>query len=69
MFGKGSFNIVKFMLSIMSMFFDIIFMIQRFILYPDAANKDNAMRKIAEGVSSIFQFITLLPYRTIPSRT
>ena len=35
-FGDDSFNIVKFMLSIMSIFFDIIFMIQHFILYRHA---------------------------------
>mmetsp|Transcript_19019 Transcript_19019/g.21325 ORF Transcript_19019/g.21325 Transcript_19019/m.21325 type:complete len:276 (-) Transcript_19019:118-945(-) len=34
-FGHGDgFNIVKFMLGVMSVFFDIIFMIQHFILYP-----------------------------------
>lgn len=33
-FGDDSFNIVKFMLSIMSIAFDIIFLIQHFIMYP-----------------------------------
>ena len=34
-FQPGAFNLVKFILSIMSIFFDSIFMIQHFILYRD----------------------------------
>lgn len=37
MFSGDGFNIVKFMLSILSMFFDTIFMIQRYVLYPAAS--------------------------------
>jgi cystinosin len=35
-FDGGGFNIVKWMLGIMSIVFDIIFMIQHFILYKDS---------------------------------
>lgn len=40
LFGGESFNIVKFMLSIMSIVFDIIFMIQHFVLYKDKHIED-----------------------------
>lgn len=33
LFGDEAFNVVKFMLSIMSIFFDIIFMFQHYVLY------------------------------------
>ena len=32
--GAGAFNLVKFILSITSIFFDVIFLIQHYILYP-----------------------------------
>ena len=53
MFSGDGFNIVKFMLSIMSMFFDIIFLIQRYVLYPEASRKANAKNKIQSGRESI----------------
>jgi len=34
-FQPGAFNVVKFILSIMSIFFDSIFMFQHFVLYKD----------------------------------
>ena len=34
-FAPGAFNLVKFILSIMSIFFDSIFMFQHFVLYRD----------------------------------
>jgi cystinosin len=51
MFSGDGFNIVKFMLSIMSMFFDMIFLFQRYVLYPDAHKKDAALTKMKENVS------------------
>lgn len=38
-FGTDSFNIVKFLLSIMSIIFDIIFLFQHYVLYKDARKK------------------------------
>ena len=38
-FDPGAFNLVKFILSIMSIFFDSIFMFQHFVLYRDAHGK------------------------------
>ena len=35
-FAAGAFNLVKFILGIMSIFFDSIFMFQHFVLYRDA---------------------------------
>lgn len=38
----SGFNIVKFILSVMSIIFDLIFMFQHYVLYRDKwANKDN----------------------------
>ena len=34
--GAGAFNLVKFVLSIMSIIFDTIFLIQHYVLYPEA---------------------------------
>jgi hypothetical protein len=43
LFGQGAFNVVKFMLSVMSIIFDTIFLIQHYVLYRsawvNAANK------------------------------
>jgi cystinosin len=36
LFGKGAFNVVKFILSVMSIFFDTIFLIQHYCLYRSA---------------------------------
>lgn len=33
--GGGGFNIVKFLLSVIAMFFDLIFMFQHYVLYRD----------------------------------
>ncbi len=35
-FGGGGFNIVKFILSVMSIIFDSIFLFQHYVLYADA---------------------------------
>lgn len=40
MFGGDAFNIVKFMLSLMSICFDIIFLVQHYVLYKDKWQKD-----------------------------
>ena len=32
-FGAGAFNLIKFILSIVSIFFDLIFMFQHYVLY------------------------------------
>jgi hypothetical protein len=53
MFSGDGFNLVKFMLSIMSMFFDIVFLIQRYVLYPEASRKAEAMSKIESGRGSL----------------
>jgi len=34
-FNGGGFNIVKFLLSVIAMFFDLIFMFQHYVLYRD----------------------------------
>lgn len=44
LFGKGAFNVVKFMLSVMSIFFDTIFLIQHYCLYG-AARQDADKKK------------------------
>jgi hypothetical protein len=36
LFGAGAFNVVKFILSVMSIFFDTIFLIQHYCLYRSA---------------------------------
>jgi cystinosin len=38
-FSGGGFNIVKWMLGIMSIFFDIIFMLQHYVFYRHAGKK------------------------------
>ncbi|CDW72338.1 pq loop repeat family protein [Stylonychia lemnae] len=43
-FGTDSFNIVKFMLSIMSIFFDCIFLFQHYVLYPHAKQPKNGQK-------------------------
>ena len=49
-FGDGSdtgFNIVKFILSVMSIIFDLIFMFQHYVLYRDKwANKDKQLERL-----------------------
>jgi len=45
LFGDDAFNIVKFALSIMSMGYDAIFMVQHFLLYSDSVIKDRENRK------------------------
>jgi hypothetical protein len=40
--GKGSFNVVKFMLSVMSIIFDSIFLFQHYVLYRSAWVKARA---------------------------
>eukprot|EP00347_Sterkiella_histriomuscorum_P011675 403371540 len=45
-FGTDSFNIVKFMLSIMSIFFDCIFLFQHYVLYKDAWKKKKNQDKL-----------------------
>jgi len=57
-FKGDGFNIVKFMLSIMSIFFDTVFMIQRYVLYPGASKKAEIAKKLGDGVSSPFTFRT-----------
>ena len=47
-FQAGAFNLVKFILSIMSIFFDSIFMFQHFVLYRDAHGKKLEKSKEAE---------------------
>lgn len=44
MFNGDGFNVVKFMLSIMSMGFDIIFLIQHYVLYKDKWQKDRVIQ-------------------------
>jgi len=39
-FSGGGFNIVKWMLGIMSIFFDIIFMLQHFVFYRHSNNSE-----------------------------
>jgi hypothetical protein len=36
LFGAGAFNVVKFILSVMSIFFDTVFLIQHYCLYRSA---------------------------------
>jgi len=47
LFNGDSFNVVKFMLSIMSIVFDLIFMFQHFFLYRDKhVNDGNRTRRL-----------------------
>ena len=43
MFSGDAFNVVKFMLSVMSMGFDIIFLVQHYVLYRDKWQKDRVI--------------------------
>jgi len=51
-FGGDDFNVVKFMLSIMSIFFDIIFLIQHYILYPEKKHKEQPVWKNDEEIDN-----------------
>ena len=44
-FSGGGFNIVKFMLSILAMSFDIIFLFQHYVLYRSAWVEDRRKKK------------------------
>jgi hypothetical protein len=44
--GAGAFNLVKFVLSVMSIIFDTIFLIQHYILYPDAWKNAEKAKKL-----------------------
>lgn len=60
MFSGDSFNIVKFILSLMSIFFDLIFMFQHYVLYGDARKKDQKKNDRTESVSHLKQSNPLL---------
>ena len=47
------FNIVKFMLSVIAMGFDVIFLFQHFVLYRSAWVTNNRLKKVAELEESI----------------
>jgi len=55
LFKGEAFNVVKFILSICSILFDTIFLIQHYILYPHArkaakeAENTEMMQKLADG--------------------
>ena len=45
----GGFNVVKFILSVMSIIFDCIFLFQHYVLYSDAWKKDAKKKKLQES--------------------
>ena len=47
------FNIVKFMLSVIAMCFDVIFLFQHYVLYRSAWVTNNRLKKLAELEESI----------------
>ena len=47
------FNIVKFMLSVIAMGFDVIFLFQHYVLYRSAWVTNNRLKKVAELEESI----------------
>jgi cystinosin len=47
--GGGGFNVVKFILSVMSIIFDCIFLFQHYVLYSDAWKKDAKKKKLEES--------------------
>lgn len=50
--GAGAFNLVKFVLSVMSIIFDTIFLIQHYILYPDAWKNAKKAKQLKETQDS-----------------
>lgn len=52
-FTGDAFNVVKFILSIMSIFFDLIFMFQHYVLYRDAWKKHDAEEKAAKQLKEM----------------
>ena len=48
MIGEGAFNFVKFMLSVMSIIFDSIFLFQHYVLYSDAWKNPKNVEKLSE---------------------
>lgn len=48
MIGAGAFNFVKFMLSVMSIIFDSIFLFQHYVLYSDAWKNPQKVDKLTE---------------------
>jgi len=48
LFGKGAFNVVKFMLSVMSIIFDSIFLFQHYCLYSKAWKNEARTKNFTE---------------------
>jgi cystinosin len=47
--GTSSFNLVKFSLAVVSIFFDLLFLLQHFLLYKAEVQKDNVKQKYEEN--------------------
>jgi len=51
--GGGGFNVVKFILSIMSIIFDCIFLFQHYVLYSDAWKNDEKKKRLEDSEKSV----------------
>jgi hypothetical protein len=51
--GAGAFNAVKFVLSVTSIIFDTIFLVQHYILYPHAWKNPQPEKQVGESSDAV----------------